>query len=114
MEDMRASMSAVDDSQASASEAGDDLLEVLTELLAKHKEMTGRWLPAKELKEDLNSWLSLRTYAVPQGLRNVIQSTFALHRRLCSSAAYARSLGFKQRERQRRHEYWFELPEVQS
>lgn len=114
LQDMQASMSAVDESQSSASEMGDDLLEMLTELLTHHKELTKCWVPAKELKDTLESWIGLRPYAVPQGLRNVIQSTFALHRRLSSSAAYCRVLGFQQRDYQRRHEYWFELPEVQS
>jgi hypothetical protein len=112
--DLSATMAAVDASQVAASEIGDDLLELLTDVLTHQKDLQREWIPARVLKGALDLWSGLRSQSLPQGLRTTIQSSFALHRRLCSSNAYRTRLGFQERERRHVREYWFEIQEAQS
>jgi hypothetical protein len=113
--DLGATMAAVDASQVSASERGDDLLELLTEVLTHKTELQRQWITSRVLKATLDSWTLVRSQSLSQGLRNVIQSSFALHRRLSGNHAYRTRLGFQEREgRGRVLEYWFEIPAVQS
>jgi hypothetical protein len=109
--DLSAAMAAVDASQIAASEMGDDLLELLTEVLIHKKELQRVWITTRVLKAELDSWTMVRSMSLPQGLRTAIQSSFMLHRRLTSSNAYRTRLGFQERERRHLREYWFEVQE---
>jgi len=110
---MEATMTAVDQTQTSATEWGDDLLELMTEVLGSRPELTQRWIKPPELREILNSYANLRS-SISAGLRTVLQTSFSLHRRLNSSGLYRKRLGFQVRERHNQREYWFELPQVQA
>jgi hypothetical protein len=114
LQGMEGSMSAVDQTQTSATEWGDDLLELITEVLNSRPELTQRWVRPPELREVLNSYANIRS-SISAGLRTVLQTSFSLHRRLCSSGLYRQRLGLQVRERHNQREYWFELPkEVQA
>jgi len=108
LEDLRATMKAVDTSQTLATESGDDLLELLTEILLDHAKLQRRWMKPSELKATLDQYAGMRS--CPKGLRTTISSTFALHRRLIGSNNYRTRLGFREREKNRGHEYWFDVP----
>jgi hypothetical protein len=112
---VEASMAAVDQTQTSATEWSDDLLELLMEVL-NHKltpSLTKRWIKLPELRGALMVYADLRSSISP-GLRAVLQSSFSLHKRLCGSGLYRERLGLEIRERNKQREYWFEIPEVQS
>jgi len=107
LQEMAATMSAVDQTQTSATEWGDDLLELLTEVLTRDHALTRRWIKLSELRDALNIHVSVRP-SISAGLRMAIQSSFTLHRRLCGSSLYRQRLGMQIRERDKTRQYWFE------
>jgi hypothetical protein len=100
---MEETMQAVDDSQKTATALGDELLEVLTKLLAAQPTMCGRWIPAPELRSTLGF-----ASGVSLSLSRGIDSTYKLNRRLQGNGLYATRLGFRHRVQGTTHQYFFE------
>ena len=64
--------------------------------MQKAAELTQRWIKMPELRESLIFYAEL--HSVSLGVRNAIQSSFTLHRRLCGSNLYRQRLGMQIRE----------------
>jgi hypothetical protein len=106
LQGLEETMAAVDQTQTAATEFSDDLLELLTDVLTHKPDLTQRWIKMQELRESLNILAGLHNSA-SMGVRNAIQSSFTLHRRLCGSNLYRQRLGLQIREKHHQREYWF-------
>jgi hypothetical protein len=111
LQQMESTMRAVDDTQNSATELGDELFELLAEVLEHRPELRGRWMKASELREVLNMHASVIP-RISANLSSAIQSGFALHRRLKSNGRYKTRFGFQDREQHHTREYFFNTEET--